>query len=689
MGLYLIAFSWTGGWMGYVWAIVALGVVIFVHELGHFVVAKLAGVQCDKFYLGFDIGGLKLLKFQWGETEYGIGILPLGGYVKMLGQEDNPARLREEMERARMDAGESAPTVAGATAAADTNPTLPPTGYNPRSYLAKSVPVRMAIISAGVIMNVIFAFVVAVAAYWIGVKHVACGIGEVVAGDGAWKAGLRTGDEILKINGVPVTRFMEVRSKISLGNNLDRGVQIEVQRPGEPKPFTVTVIPTLRGLPSIGVLSPHTTTLNREGAPAIPGTPAAEATPRLLPGDQIVEIDGRRVEQSGDVEVAAAANPAKAMSVTVVRTEKGGKGQTPVERRIAVTVAPRPMRTLGLVMNMGEITAVQAGSPAEKAGVKPGDQILQIDGRDPGDPLTLSDRLPPAGDVATLTVNRKGASEPLKLEVTLRKVDRIETPILPKSSIAAPALGIAYRVLNRVQAVEEGSPADKAGVRPGEMLTGGVLNPPKELPKDIQQIPSVFKVRFSDEERNWPFFFYVMQDALPGSSVQLTFENQHTVTLMPVPAKAWYNPDRGFLFEPKTVNQRAHSLAEALRLGYDETLEATTMVFGVLGKLGTQISPRELSGPVGILQMASRAAQEGLTRLLLFLCMISANLAVINFLPIPLLDGGHMVFLAYEGIRGRPASERVQLILTYIGLVFLLTLMVWVLGLDFNLISRD
>ena len=82
---------------------IGLGFVIFVHELGHFLVAKLCGVKCEKFYLGFDIAGLKLCKFRWGETEYGIGILPLGGYVKMLGQEDNPAKLREEMERAKAE----------------------------------------------------------------------------------------------------------------------------------------------------------------------------------------------------------------------------------------------------------------------------------------------------------------------------------------------------------------------------------------------------------------------------------------------------------------------------------------------------------------------------------------------------------------------------------------------------------
>jgi len=82
-----------------------LGFVIFVHELGHFLVAKLCGVKCEKFYLGFDIAGLRFCRFRWGETEYGIGILPLGGYVKMLGQEDNPAKLREEMERAKRGEG--------------------------------------------------------------------------------------------------------------------------------------------------------------------------------------------------------------------------------------------------------------------------------------------------------------------------------------------------------------------------------------------------------------------------------------------------------------------------------------------------------------------------------------------------------------------------------------------------------
>ena len=91
-----------GNWHIVAAVAVGIGMVIFVHELGHFAVAKWCGVKCEKFYLGFDIGGWKLFKYQRGETEYGIGILPLGGYVKMLGQEDNPQRMQEEFERSKI-----------------------------------------------------------------------------------------------------------------------------------------------------------------------------------------------------------------------------------------------------------------------------------------------------------------------------------------------------------------------------------------------------------------------------------------------------------------------------------------------------------------------------------------------------------------------------------------------------------
>ena len=73
---------------------------------------------------------------------------------------------------------------------------------------------------------------------------------------------------------------------------------------------------------------------------------------------------------------------------------------------------------------------------------------------------------------------------------------------------------------------------------------------------------------------------------------------------------------------------------------------------------------------------------------MIFLTLLSANLAVINFLPIPVLDGGHMVLLIYEGIRGKPADERVQEVLTWIGLIFILALTIFVFGLDLGWIPR-
>jgi len=120
-----------------------------------------------------------------------------------------------------------------------------------------------------------------------------------------------------------------------------------------------------------------------------------------------------------------------------------------------------------------------------------------------------------------------------------------------------------------------------------------------------------------------------------------------------------------------------------------ETLDDVTFVFRSVKALGTnKVSLRKLAGPWTIIKMARGAADAGNAELLLFLTILSANLAVLNFLPIPVLDGGHFVLLAYEGIRGKPANETVQTLLAYIGLALIIALMIWVLGLDFNLISR-
>src|SRR5436309_15236537 len=102
------------------------------------------------------------------------------------------------------------------------------------------------------------------------------------------------------------------------------------------------------------------------------------------------------------------------------------------------------------------------------------------------------------------------------------------------------------------------------------------------------------------------------------------------------------------------------------------------------GMITGRISVKSLGGPLTIASVAYRIANYDFWEFVFFLGMISINLAVINFLPIPVLDGGHMVFLIYEKIRGKPASEGIRIGATYVGLAIILSLMVFVLYLDFS-----
>ncbi len=686
---------------------IGLGLVIFVHELGHFLVAKLCGVKCEKFYLGFDIGGWKLAKFQWGETEYGIGILPLGGYVKMLGQDDNPARAAEERERSKL----KEPHAAAVKHPGDLphEPTADEreeqVALDPRSYMAKSVPQRMAIISAGVIMNLIFAVIFAAIAYRFGVSYIPTVIGGTTPGYPAWQAGIQPGDKIVQIGNHPVDenlRFREdLQTHILLTGSNDT-IQLGIERPGAAQIQTVELHPTEvdkadKNLVVIGIVPDGSTILGKE--PAAKGSPAARAKPEFKEGDKIVAVRRRErdnranndypKQKIGDylglqeVQRKFADRP---LEYYVQRSDAANPKAEPSE--LQIVVEPNRMHITGLVMAIGPIAEIQKGSPAEQAGFRKGDRILAVDGKRDFDPLRIGELLNRTDRAVKIEVERGGATTEINV-----------TPRSPLNFILAaengPAgcdeLGIAYTVLNTVQSVEPGSPAD-GKILPGDEITSVKVPPADDDEKDKFKKTLDEPIVLDAKTHNWPYVHSLLQALASGHKVELGWTHgseKKQGVLESAEAKEWFNPDRGLVVKTLSDIRQVDSWGQALSLGLRETKESVWQVTTTLRKLFRgDLSLSGFGGPITIARVAGETASEGITRLLIFLTLLSANLAVLNFLPIPVLDGGHMMFLLYEGIRGKPASERTMMALTYAGLIFILALMVFVLGMDiFRLFS--
>lgn len=638
---------------------VGLGLVIFFHEFGHFAVAKWCGVSVERFSIGF---GPILWSFKKGETEYALSVVPFGGYVKMLGQDDlDPSQLTSE-EIAR----------------------------DPKAYSNKTVGQRMAIISAGVIMNIITGMMFYAIAFKFGVETSPSMVGNLQIGKPAWEKGLQPGDKITSINGREARTFADIMR----GTTLSSGeIEVEgVRQSGEKFKFNIT--PDRAGLRRMIGVSPQdlqslkVMEVGKETPIlAYPESSAALAKPGFQKDDLVIQVGDEKVSSYFQLLELMARRRSETLDFVVQRGDE----------KVTVPLAPQKFKDLGIVIDIEKIAAIQEGSPAAMAKLQVDDKITKVNGSDVGtqiDPLFLSDYFEKLADQEVeVQVKRLVAGTPEPQQVTVKLTPRnipawIEQPRMEGTPLSIPSIGVAYHLTSNVLKVTPGSPAAKAGVPETTSIKSITIETENKAYKPFNEQLGM-KIEFTDAKKNvalknMAFAMWVLQE-VPSPTVTLEFVGDKTppIKLKPSEATDYYLPRRGLIHHGLSETLLADSWADAVTMGVSYTRGTAIDIYMTLRNLGTgELSVKNLHGPFGIASAAFQVSQEGISKLLLFLGFLSVNLAVLNFLPIPVLDGGHMVFLSWEGITRRKPSRRVLEFATYCGFIFVVGLMIFVIGLD-------
>jgi regulator of sigma E protease len=669
------------------------GFVIFWHELGHFLAAKWAGVRVEQFAVGFGnaiVSWRQGLGFRRGTsvpeyqarlaeqpdvaispTEYRLNWLPLGGYVKMLGQEDLA---------------------------------VPEGGHQPDSYQNKPVGKRMIIISAGVVMNVILAAVLFTLLYFVGFTATAPKVGQVVPGLPAEQAGVQVGDEILSVGGKPMHDYSKLRLGVALLDPDESADFVVKRRDGsiETLQLQPVVGEQAGGMLQVGVLPMPSLEIPRsdEAMDLIESSRALfdDESLALLPGESVVMVDNMEVGPSDFAIYARCIDKAarEGRGVTLVVREPDGETRREVVMpRLSTGTDPHAttqfagFRPLMRVIQVTPTSLIAPGSERDQEGgdiLEPGDVILGVMVSDTGDYLDrptreqLSQWLNTAGQggrTVTLVVDRDG-----------QRTELTDLPLTPLGGgflsrlIGNVQYGLGALLVDDVTSTRIAAvPQDESAAASLDLATFDRI-----AAVDGEEVDSFYDVhRLLLDVEDEVVVTLLGSDGSEDVVLSLNEDAKTSIAradwIGPVAALV---PGGGALVE--TTRRTANPL-QAIWWGVHETRDQIVNLYLTLRRVTVDrtVSPTNLSGPVGILHFGTIVAAKGYDWLIWFLAMLSANLAVVNFLPIPILDGGHMVFLLWEKIRGKAPSQRVQEGALWIGLAALGCFVIFV---TFNDVAR-
>jgi len=683
--------------------IVGFGGIIFIHELGHFLAAKWAGIRVLAFSVGMGPVALsyrKGLGLRRGSseveyrkvlaapgagsdpsalpspTEYRLSSLPLGGYVKMLGQEDiNPMAVSDA----------------------------------PDSYQNRPVWKRMVVITAGVVFNLILAAALFIAVFMIGLKTQAPIIGTVVSGSPATQAtpidrddlapGLLPEDTILEINGITVRAFNEISTEIAMS----RGgtLPILVDRPGvgtvgfevEPVRSPVT------GFLGVGIGPALSTTIVADPGRTYLSTyerfaPMVGLGP-FAPGSELTAIDGRPVRRPSELIESAQASGGAPFEVTL--TDPTGDARTlAITPERAVQQSKASVGGDATVINhllglRGLLRVDPNADPGSiKQGLQPGDVFLRIgDAEYPAFADAMA--MIPTLKNRTVEVEVLRGSERVTMDVKVDASGRIgfsaDSTLRDSNIVGRPIRVAPLDDRSRFDTGEtddsetseppaSDTPAHRLIDRPGTRILAIDGRPTGTVAEIAAAIIASTDDAFSRTDKPESFEFRAeLELPLPGAPVESRTWTLTRAEVASVRSLGWQMPLGEaclFLFDPEEIIDKADGPVAAVGRGISKSRQTMNQTYLTFLRLfqGT-VKIEHLKGPVGIAHLGTQVADQGFVWLLFFLGLVSVNLAVINFLPLPIVDGGQFLMLAYEGIRRKPVPVVFQNVITLAGLALI------------------